>query len=256
MAKKQHESSLLSFSDKKSLNSRKKIFQMMKEFDGTEEEKERSLPLFLRGSSLSRIFGIQSVYEKIINIPGSIFDVGTWRGQTAVICENLRAIYEPLNFNRRIFLFDTFKGYKGFSDKDNKSKIYKDGTYSVGLEYAKFLEKLLIEHEKSNAMGHNHSKHKVIIGDCIHTIPHFFLKNPNQVLSLVFIDINSFDPLNKVIDHLWKRIVPGGILAFWQLTRESIMAEGQVYFEKIQNKHLHKLVQSELYPGLCYLIKR
>ena len=41
MAKKQHESSLLSFSDKNSLNSRKKIFQMMKEFDGTEEEKER-----------------------------------------------------------------------------------------------------------------------------------------------------------------------------------------------------------------------
>ena len=119
-------------------------------------------------------------------------------GQTAVICENLRAIYEPLNFNRRIFLFDTFKGYKGFSDKDNKSKIYKDGTYSVGLEYAKFLEKLLIEHEKSNAMGHNHSKHKVIIGDCIHTIL-IFLKNPNQVLSLVFIDINSFDPLNKVM---------------------------------------------------------
>ena len=72
MAKKQHESSLLSFSDKKSLNKRKKIFQMMKEFDGTEEEKERSLPLFLRGSSLSRIFGIQSVYEKIINIPVNI----------------------------------------------------------------------------------------------------------------------------------------------------------------------------------------
>ena len=54
------------------------------------------------------------------------------------------------------------------------------------------------------------------------------------MLSLVFIDINSFDPLNKVIDHLWKRIVPGGILAFWQLTRESIMAEGQVYFEKFK----------------------
>ncbi|MAL64772.1 MAG: hypothetical protein CMF94_01575 [Candidatus Marinimicrobia bacterium] len=255
MVKKQHESSILSFSDKHSLNSRKKIFQMMKEFNGSEEEKERSLPLFLRGSSLARIFGIQSIYKKIKTLPGSIFDVGTWRGQTAVICENLRAIYEPLNFNRRIFLFDTFKGYKGFSKKDKKSNIYKNGTYSVGDEYANYLEKLLIEHEKSNAMGHNNSKHKIIIGDCIQTIPHFFLEHPNQVLSLVFIDINSFEPLNKVIDQLWERLVPGGILAFWQLTRGSIIAEGQVYFEKIQNKQSHKLIQSEFYPGLCYMIK-
>ena len=63
MAKKQHESSLLSFSDKKSLNSRKKIFQMMKEFDGTEEEKERSLPLFLRGSSFQE-FSVSKVFMK------------------------------------------------------------------------------------------------------------------------------------------------------------------------------------------------
>ena len=145
--KKQHESSLLSFSDKESISSRKKIFKMMERFNGTEEEKERSLPLFLRGSSLARIFGIQSIYEKIRTIPGSIFDVGTWRGQTAIICENLRAIYEPLNFNRRIFLFDTFKGYEGFSGKDRKSNVYKNGTYSVGVEYAKYLEELLIEHE-------------------------------------------------------------------------------------------------------------
>ena len=201
----------------------------MEKFNGTEEEKERSLPLFLRGSILARIFGIQSIYEKIRTIHGSILDIGTWRGQTAVICENLRAIYEPLNFNRKIFLFDTFNGYQGFSKKDRKSSIYKDGTYSVGVEYAQYLEELLIEHEKSNAMGHNNSKHKIIVGNCIETIPNFFFRKPNQILSLVFVDINSFDPLDKIIDQLWERIVPGGILAFWQLTRESIIAEGTIF---------------------------
>ena len=255
--KKKHESSILTYSNKESLKSREKIFKYMNEYQSTPEEKERSLPLFLRSSSLARILAIQEIYSSIISTPGCIFDVGTWRGQTAVICENLRAIYEPLNFNRRIYCFDTFNGYKGFTSKDKNSRLYKDKSYSLsGIEYADFLSNLLIEHEKSNAMGHNNKKHKVILGDCVKTIPSFFEDYPNQIISLAFLDINAYEPLKKIIHKIWDRIVPNGILVFWQLTRESILAEGAIYFEKLQNKYNHELCQSKIYPGLCYLIKK
>lgn len=253
---KQHESSALTFSTSESLNARKTIFEMMNSYKATDEEKERSLGLFLRGSLLARILGISDVYKQIVDIPGAIFDVGTWRGQTAVICENLRAIFEPLHFNRRIICFDTFEGYKGFSNKDFATHLHNEGTYSLtGTDYASWLSNILALHEKSNAMGHINGKHKVIEGDCRKTIPKFFLDYPGELIALAFFDLNAYKPTAESFDHVWGRISPGGILAFWQLTRDSVPAEGMVYAEKILGTKQHKLFKTAPYPGLCYLIK-
>ena len=172
------------------------------------------------------------------------------------MCENLRAIYEPLHFNRRIVCFDTFEGYVGFSDKDKATNLHRDGTYGVGGQsYADYLAELLVLHEKSNAMGHNHGKHKVIAGDCRETIPNFFAENPSEYVALAFFDVNSYDPTLKAFEEIWQRLVPGGIAAFWQLTRNVIPAEARVYSEKILGRYGHTLRRSETYPGLCYLVK-
>ena len=125
---KQHESSVLTYSTHDAIEAREEIFRRLHSYQASDDEKERSLGLFLRGSLLARIFAIAEIYRQIVNIPGAVFDIGTWRGQTAVVCENLRSIYEPLHFNRRIVCFDTFEGYQGFSDKDRATSLHRDGT--------------------------------------------------------------------------------------------------------------------------------
>jgi hypothetical protein len=213
--------------------------------------------LFLRGSLLARILAICEIYKQIIELPGIVVDVGTWRGQTAVLCENFRAIFEPLNFNRRIVCFDTFDGYKGFGDKDSPTVLHKDGTYGVGgTEYVELLRHILELHEKSNAMGHNYGKHSVVLGDCRVTIPGFFSDRPNEVVALSFFDVNCYEPTKEAFEHIYRRLVPGGIIAFWQLTRGSaIQAEGKFYAEEVLGKYAHQLKRASTYPGLCYLIK-
>lgn len=251
-----HESAVVSFSSSESLDIRSQIFERMANYQATPEEKERSLGLFLRGSLLARILATRDLYLKIVDLPGMIFDVGTWRGQTAVLCENLRAIYEPLHLNRRIAAFDTFEGYVGFSDKDKATTLHRDGTYGVGGDdYAGYLAELLMLHEKSNAMGHNFGKHKVIKGDCRETIPAFFKENPNEFVALAFFDVNAYEPSLQAFTDVWARMVPGGIAAFWQLTRNTIPAEAMAYTDHILGKVPHKLHRCETYPGLCYLIK-
>jgi hypothetical protein len=96
------------YSTDESINSRDELYNLLYCYQAPKDEKERSLALFLRGSQLARILAIQEIYLKIIGIPGSIMDFGTWRGSTAVLCENYRAIYETLNFQRYIYAFDTF----------------------------------------------------------------------------------------------------------------------------------------------------
>ena len=252
-----HESGVMSYSDEKSLDARFKLFELLFKYPGTNDERERSLGLFIRGSLLARILAIADLYKFIIQKPGIILDIGTWRGQTAIICENLRAIYEPLHFNRRIICFDTFKGYKGFSDKDKSTNLHREGSYDLGgSEYADYLNNLLMLHEKNNIAGHNHGKHKVIQGDCTKTIPIFLSENPSEFISLSFFDLNAYNPTLDAFNHVWSRTIPGGIVAFWQLSRNNTQAEGRVYNEHILNLLNHEISKSNIYPGLCYLTKK
>jgi hypothetical protein len=251
-----HESSVLTYSSADSIDARMELFECLKTYNATPEETERSLGLFIRGSLLARILAIGDVYRKIVLLPGIVMDVGTWRGQTAVLCENFRAIYEPLHFNRRIVCFDTFEGYQGFSDKDRATELHKDGAYNVGgTDYADYLRALLILHEKSNAMGHNNGKHRVIAGDCRKTIADFFAEHKNEFVALAFFDLNAYEPTEYAFEQIYARLVPGGIIAFWQLTRDSVPAEGAVYTQTIMKKYNCRITRSDTYPGLCYLIK-
>ena len=255
MQKSPHESSVISYSSEDSLRARSELFERLKAYQATTEETERSLGLFLRGSLLARIFAIREAYEKIVDLPGCIFDIGTWRGQTAVVCENLRAIFEPLHLNRRIVCFDTFEGYKGFSGKDKSTALHKEGTYGVEQDYATYLQELLCLHEQSNAMGHNHGKHRVIKGDCRETVKDFFAEHSNEFVALAFFDVNSYDPTQKCFDMVYQRLVPGGVICLWQLTRNIIPAEGMVYAQEILGKYKHTIHRSKFYPGLCYFQK-
>jgi hypothetical protein len=252
----EHESVRISYSDSQSHKARKDIFERIAKYPGTPEETERSLGLFLRGSLLARILATQEAYKLVIGKPGYIFDVGTWRGQTAVLCENFRAIYEPLNFSRKIIAFDTFEGYIGFSDKDRATQIHQEGTYSLNaIDYRAYLEELIEDHEKSNAMGHNFGKHQVIQGDCRLTIQKYFKDNPNAFVSLAFLDVNSYSPTSESVAQIWPRLIPGGYLAVWQLTRDVIPAEGQVYRNEILTRLPHEIWFSETYPGLTFIKK-
>lgn len=254
--KERHESAVVSYSNDDAIGARSKIFERLMTYEATPDEHERSLGLFLRGSLLARILAVGHIYQKIIDLPGAVLDVGTWRGQTAVLCENYRAIYEPLHFNRRIVCFDTFEGYVGFSDRDKATALHKEGTYKVGgNSYAEYLRELLALHEQSNIGGHNNNKHKVLVGDCRKTIPQFFADNPSEFVALAFFDVNAFEPTAEAFETVYKRLVPGGVIAFWQLTRNIIPAEGRVYAEQILPKVPHVVHRTPTYPGLCYIEK-
>ena len=57
-------------------------------------ELERNPALFMRSSLLARILTVSDVYKLIIDLPGSIFDLGCWWGQNSVLFENLRSSYD------------------------------------------------------------------------------------------------------------------------------------------------------------------
>ncbi len=251
-----HESSVITSSNNDQISARQELFNLLGHYPASPEEMERSLSLFLRGSMLARILGIFEVYQHIVKIPGAILDIGTWRGQTAVLCENFRAILEPLNFQRRIHAFDTFTGYQGFANESRKEEVLSDGTYSLPKNYADLLAKLLQLHERNNAMGHIHDKHHVWEGDCRETLKDFEKQYPSEMIALAWFDVNAMQPTQYAFETVLKHLVPGGIIAIWQLSRgNEIPAEGTYYLNEVLKQYPHhQIYHSQAYPSLCYLV--
>lgn len=242
-------------STEQALDSRNELFKLLHSYEAPDQEKERSLALFLRGSQLARILAVNEVYNEILGIPGSIMDFGTWRGTTAVLCENYRAIYEPLNFQRHIYAFDTFSGYAGFKKSEARTKEMNNGEYGVEESYDIKLDNLLRLHEKNNAMGHINGKHTVVKGDVRETLPKLLLDNKGLSISLAFFDISSYVPTKIIMEHVLERLLVGGVIAMWQFSRKEIQAEGEVFFELISDKIKYSIHTSKTYPSLIYIKK-
>ncbi|HWL44725.1 MAG TPA: class I SAM-dependent methyltransferase [Ilumatobacter sp.] len=251
-----HESSIITTSDHDQLAARRELFELMDSYPASDEEKERSLGLFVRGSLLARMLGTLEVYQRIVGLPGAIVDLGTWRGQTAVLCENFRAIYEPLNFQRRIHAFDTFTGYAGFGDGDPRDRgLFSDGTYSLPGDYAKLLAGLLELHERNNAMGHVHGKHRVWEGDVRETLREFAAEHPGESVALAWFDLNAMAPTRESFEFVLDRLVPGGVVAFWQLGRGGqLPTEGMFYVDEVVREYPHTAHITGAYPSLSYLV--
>lgn len=235
------------------LNARDKLFKMSQEYTMPDDEKERSTALFLRASQLARFMAISEVYETIVSLPGAIFDLGTWRGSTAVLCENYRAIYEPMNFQRHIYAFDTFEGYRGFKEKEANSTHISNGAYSVENSYNLTLSTLLNLHEQNNAMGHINGKHQVIKGDARKTVKELLNNNPGLSIALSFFDFNNYQATKESIIPILERTPIGGVIAIWQFTRKEIQAEAQLFFEIIHKHYQYEIKTSKFYSSLTYI---
>jgi hypothetical protein len=62
-------------------------------------------------------------------VPGVICEFGVQRGATSTQLINLRGVYEPYNYSRHLFSFDTFEGFTFIDLKDGG--LSNPGDYAV-----------------------------------------------------------------------------------------------------------------------------
>src|SRR4051812_8600945 len=105
--------------------------------------------LYLRSSAIAKLLFLNELYELIVDVPGIIMEFGVWYGQNMSVFENLRAIYEPFNQNRRIVGFDTFTGYASVTDRDRASEVITGDGYRLASEYPDYLRAVVSYHEQN-----------------------------------------------------------------------------------------------------------
>ncbi len=63
-------------------------------------------------------------------------------------------------------------------------------------------------------------KVKLVKGDIRITLPKYLEENPHTVVSLLYLDFDTFEPTVIALKHLVPRIPKGGIIAFDELNHE------------------------------------
>lgn len=206
---------LLKKTDKEQVNISNLYFQ----FENTPLPKEeilKNLGLYIDRQALSRIFFMNEMYQKIISLNGSIIEFGTRWGQNLALFENMRGIYEPFNYTRKIIAFDTFEGFPSVHDKDGKSSNVFEGAYSVSEKYENYLSELLSIHKNNNPISHI-SNIELIKGDASISINEYIENHPELMIAMAYFDFDIYEPTYECLMAIKERLVKGAIIGFDEL---------------------------------------
>jgi len=200
--------------DEKGLNQH--FTSLLKSCPIPEDQLLSNLGLFLTSKNLARIKFMDFIYQKIINVHGVVFDLGTRWGQNMAIFAALRGIYEPFNRHRKIVGFDTFSGFPALHENDGKSELMEEGNVSCTEDYQQYLHQVMDCQEQGNPASHI-KKYEIISGDASLSVLEYLESNPETVISLAYFDFDIYKPTRDCLALVKNRLTKGSIVAFDEL---------------------------------------
>mgnify|MGYP001484629065 CR=1 FL=1 len=178
--------------------------------------KINNFPCYTRRAALTRFIVLYELFKKVLQTKGSIVECGVFRGFGLMTWSKLSAILEPTNLTRRIYGFDSFKGFPDVSDEDESqvdAQVKSGGLYADSYEE---LKELISINDSTRNLGHI-SKTSLIKGDACDTIPNFISKNSHLLVSLLFLDFDLFKPTKIALEKFVPLMPKGAIVAFDEL---------------------------------------
>jgi hypothetical protein len=229
------------------LAARTRLRELMEAAPMGADELMFNLGLFVRSSLLVKFVLLADIYRRIQSLPGAVVEFGCWRGQNLVLLENLRAIFEPFNKQRRIIGFDTFEGYAADAAMGEGALDAYHG-YAAGGGYPGFLEELLRAHERMNAFGHIQAGHELVKGDVRETAPAYFAERPETLVAFAFFDMGPFEPTLAALKAIEPCLMPGSLLLFDELTWAGAPGEARA-FKAVFAGRPYAIEKCALYPS-------
>jgi hypothetical protein len=207
--------------------------------------------LTLQRNSVSRILHLDNMYKKIVGVAGSILEFGVQWGATLAQLIALRGIYEPYNYRRHIFGFDTFEGFKNTHDKIDGTHV-EDGDYSVNKNYEKKLENILQLHEQGCPLSHI-KKFTLIKGDASLTSKQWLIDYPHAVISMAIFDMDIYKPTRDALEAIIPRLTKGSVLIFDEINCEEFPGETKAIDDVLELNKL-KLNHNPNHPSAAWTI--
>lgn len=216
------------------------------------EIKMENFPKYVKRQNLTRLLALYEIFKLVVNTKGSIVECGVNHGFGTMAWSKFSAIIEPTNLTRKIYGFDTFKGFPSLSKKD---KSFYTKNVKVGGMASNSMEEILklsAIHDKTRFLGHI-PKIELIKGDAIKTIPKFVSDNPHVLISLLFLDFDLYEPTKVALEKLFPKMPKGAVIAFDELDNPLWPGETKAMTEFFRDNKL-KIQRFPFDPYIGYAI--
>ncbi len=174
-----------------------------------------AFPVYARRVTLKRFIAHYELFRRTINLPGDIVELGVFRGHSLMTWANLMEARNIGDRTKKIWGFDNFKGFGALSPEDGPEyeHVHKsEGDFSPE-SYLKELEDIIRIFDEDRFVGWK-KRIELVIGDVNETVPKFVGQNPGLRISLLHFDIDLYKPTLTGLQHLFPRVVKGGVVIF------------------------------------------
>ncbi len=169
-------------------------------------------PVYTKRILLTRFLAHYELFKMVLDLPGSIVELGVSRGVSFFSFHKFLEIFCPMDTSRKVFGFDSFEGLTDFTEKDGADHVLSDkqrGGWSAAQSEAEVfgLAKL---YNDDNVLARERCR--LIKGRVQDTLPGFLAETPGLRISLLHLDMDLYDPTLYALEQLWDLVVPGGVI--------------------------------------------
>jgi hypothetical protein len=216
----------------------------------------QNFPRHVRRQDISRFLAKYEIFKLALPVNGSVVECGVFAGGGLMSWLHFSSILEPYNHTCQIIGFDTFTGFPRIDRNDlehGASDHLRKGAFKVTGAMKAEIAALAEMHDRNRPLGHI-PKVELVAGDACATIPKFVAEHPHLLIRLLYLDFDLYPPTKAALEHLFPRVVKGGLVVFDELNCAEFPGETTALLERF-DLSLVELRRTNLDPYISYFVK-
>jgi len=192
------------------------------------DEMMKNWPAFIRRRELPRLLAHYELFKQIIDLPGSIVELGVYLGAGFFTWSKLLETFVPGDRSRRVYGFDDFRGYTKFSPEDGDPSPWIKNIIGPKVASEDYTRRMIKLHNDDNMLP-GVTRCEIWAGNIRLTVPEFARESQGIRLSMLYFDVNLYEPTLVGLEWLYPLVLPGGLVVFngyggrpWQGEAEAI----------------------------------
>jgi hypothetical protein len=184
-----------------------------------------AFPKFASRQAIAKFLARAEMFRRILHVNGSIVECGVLHGAGLLTWAKLSSIFEPANHVRKIIGFDTFEGFPSVSDADvehgDSSHLRRGGLEGSSLED---VQQAVALYDQNRPIAHI-PKVELVKGDLCRTAQDYVKANPHLVVSMLYLDVDLYEPTKAALQAFVPRMPRGAVIAFDELNAKMFPGE-------------------------------
>jgi hypothetical protein len=172
---------------------------------GSVVDYENAFFWFSQPARINKLLAHHDLYKSILNLPGDVFELGVYKGTSLIRWATFRNLLEN-DFSRRIVGFDAYGAFPREQVLQPEDHAFIERFEGAGGEGLSEIELEQIFTRKGIRNVH------LVKGNVFSTLDEYLGAQPQTRIVLLHLDMDVREPTAYALEHLYDRIVPGGLI--------------------------------------------